>query len=68
MTDVTSKKGRASVLALDAFEADKLLTLDGARLIAVWVALNTVDQLKDRYRSGRQAGGHSLSFRTGRSS
>lgn len=41
------------MLALDAFEADKLLTLDGARLIAVWVTLNTVDQLKDRYRSGR---------------
>jgi hypothetical protein len=50
VTDVTSKKGRASIIALDAFQADKLLTLDGARLIAVWVTMNTVEGLKERYR------------------
>lgn len=37
-------------MALDAYAADKLLFLNDARLIAVWVTLNTVDQLRDRYR------------------
>jgi hypothetical protein len=50
VTDVTSKKGKASIVALDAFQADRMLTLDGARLIAVWVSMNSVDGLKQRYR------------------
>lgn len=39
-----------AVVALDAYAADKLLFLNDARLIAVWVTLNTIDQLRDRYK------------------
>ena len=49
--DVTTKQGgKIAAVALDAYAADKLLYLNDARLIAVWVTLNTVEQLRDRYR------------------
>ncbi|TFJ82576.1 hypothetical protein NSK_006002 [Nannochloropsis salina CCMP1776] len=55
VVDVMRKEGKVSVLALDAFAADKLLALGEARLIGVWVTLNTVDQLRGRY--GGEEGG-----------
>ncbi|EWM22701.1 conserved unknown protein [Nannochloropsis gaditana] len=55
VVDVMRKEGKVSVLALDAFAADKLLALGEARLIGVWVTLNTVDQLRERY--GGEEGG-----------
>lgn len=50
VTDVTFKQGKCCVLALDPYQADNLLDLAEARIIAVWVTLNTAQELKDRYR------------------
>jgi len=55
--EVMRKEGKVSVLALDAYAAEKLLALNDARIIAIWVTLNTVEQLRERYRKGGKEGG-----------
>lgn len=58
--EVTRKEGKVSVLALDAYMADKLLALNSARIIATWVTLNTVEQLRERYRKGGKEDGEGV--------
>ncbi|KAM3571556.1 hypothetical protein VYU27_006395 [Nannochloropsis oceanica] len=57
LEDVTRKEGKVSVLALNAYMADKLLALNNARIIATWVTLNTVEQLRERYMKRKKEGG-----------
>jgi guanylate kinase len=50
-----SSKGQAVVIDADTDLAEKLKGVAGARIIGVWVGLDSLDKLKDRFRAQIQA-------------
>ena len=47
---VTEKARKCCILAVDPYNADALLSIPGARIIAVWITLRNLDQFRQRYR------------------